>query len=653
MMLHFRKLVLPLSVICILLSAVEGRSRQDIIDSLDQIIHSDVVDTVKFYPYTQVIWHYQHSNKPYALELTHELKDLALRHQNESWLNNAYYYYGVIYKNAGEYEKARLYMDSSFTIATSRSDTARITYASFQLGVIASMQHQYEDAINHLNRAERLYSALGMPSSVAMTLSSKGSVYRKLQLYHKALESYFESLSIHEEQRDSAGLANVYNNIANIYASEDSVDLAFSYYDKQEAINEAIGNTYGLSFVYENRGRLYHKIGEYDQAIASLEKAANIRMDMGSKDYYVAAILQLGGSYLKKNQLDKAYQYIKKSYDTAVEYDLAFRLQQSHEMMAKVSAAMGNYETAYFHNLEYQSMKDSLLNEQISEQALRIDALTDQEMVRRDQEIALLSTQNELKDLQIRSRNRFLFVTLFALVALGVLSFVIYQSRQKVRTLNEALSEKQAVIAKSLSEKEFLLKEIHHRVKNNLQIISSLLKLQSRSVADQKAQQALDEGRNRVRSMALIHQNLYQDEGNISGIKVEKYLRELVDELVAAYAVKNEIDLELNIEDMVLDVDELVPIGLIINELVTNTLKYAFPGTGGGKIMIHMNTTPANMIRLEVSDNGKGYGDNEGASGFGQRLVRSLAAQLDATYEIEHEDGVRITFMIPSLRQVA
>lgn len=648
-----RTAALSLFVLCYLLSIAEGRTRQEIIDSLDLIIHSEVVDSVKFYPYTQVIWHYQHTNKPYALQLTDDLKALALKHKKESWLNNAYYYYGVIYKNSGEYDKARFFMDSSFTIASTRNDTARITYASYQLGVIASMQHKYDDAINHLNRAERLYDVLEMPSSVAMTLSSKGSVYRKMQLTDKALQCYFEAVAVHEEQRDSVGLANVYTNIANIYAAEDSVDLAFEYYDKQEAINEAIGNTYGLSFVYENRGRLFHKLGQYDKAIASLHRAADIRSNIGSKDYYLAAILQLGGSYLKKGQLNQAYKYIRESYDTALEYDLAFRLQQSHEMMAKVSAAMGDYETAYAHNLDYQLMKDSLLNEQISEQALRIDALTDQEMVRRDQEIALLSTQNELKDLQIRSRNRFLFVTVFGLVAFGVLSFVIYQSRQKVRILNAALSEKQSVIAKSLSEKEFLLKEIHHRVKNNLQIISSLLKLQSRSVADQKAQQALDEGRNRVRSMALIHQNLYQDEGNISGIKVEKYLRELVDELVAAYAVKNEIDLELDIEDMLLDVDELVPIGLIINELVTNTLKYAFPDTNGGKIMIRMNTTPSNMIRLEVSDNGKGYGENEGASGFGQRLVRSLAAQLDATYEIEHEDGVKITFMIPSLKQVA
>ncbi len=652
-MITFRKIVLTVSALGFLLATVQGRNRQDIIDSLEQVIQSDAIDTAKFYPYTQVIWHYQHTNKPYALELTHDLRALALKHKKDAWLNNAYYYYGVIYKNSGEYEKARVYMDSSFAIANTRNDTARITYASYQLGVIASMQHQYEAAINHLNRAERLYASLDMPSSVAMTLSSKGSVYRKMKLYEKALEAYFESLSINEEQRDSSGLANVYNNIANIYATVDSADLAFLYYDKQEAINEALGNTYGLSFVYENRGRLFHKMGQYDKAIASLQKAADIRSEIGSKDYYVAAILQLGGSYLKKGQLKEAYKYINESYQTATEYGLTFRLQQSNEMMAKVSADMGDYQKAYQHHLNYQSIKDSLLNEQISEQALRIDALTDQEMVLRDQEIALLSTQNELKDLQIRSRNRFLFITILGLIVLGVLSGVIYHSRQKVRSLNAALSEKQAVIAKSLSEKEFLLKEIHHRVKNNLQIISSLLKLQSRSVADRKAQQALDEGRNRVRSMALIHQNLYQDEGNISGIKVEKYLRELVDELVSAYSVKNEIDLELDIEEMVLDVDELVPIGLIINELVTNTLKYAFQDSTGGKIVIRMETTPANMIRLEVSDNGRGYGENEGASGFGQRLVRSLAAQLDATYEIEHEDGVKITFMIPSLKQVA
>ena len=157
------------------------------------------------------------------------------------------------------------------------------------------------------------------------------------------------------------------------------------------------------------------------------------------------------------------------------------------------------------------------------------------------------------------------------------------------------VEKQKAVIEKSLDEKEFLLKEIHHRVKNNLQVISSLLNLQSRTVDDEKVQSALNEGRNRVRSMAIIHQNLYQKD-NLAGISMSTYLGELSQEIVDSYSVNQVVNVSLDIEDIHLDVDTAVPIGLIVNELVSNSMKYGFSNQNQGVIKIELFKANDDML---------------------------------------------------------
>ena len=213
----------------------------------------------------------------------------------------------------------------------------------------------------------------------------------------------------------------------------------------------------------------------------------------------------------------------------------------------------------------------------------------------------------------------------------------------------------QEIISRSLQEKEFLLREIHHRVKNNLQVISSLLKLQSRSVSDKMAQQALNEGRHRVRSMALIHQNLHQDENNLSSIKVLGYLDQLTSELMSSYKVDHDkVRLKLDVDDLVLDVDSIIPIGLIVNELVSNSLKYAFPEGREGTIVVNLHKTSEKTLRLEVIDNGIGYKKELiNAKSFGLRLIQALSDRLKADYKLDGQNGAHAEFIIHNFELAA
>jgi PAS domain S-box-containing protein len=197
-------------------------------------------------------------------------------------------------------------------------------------------------------------------------------------------------------------------------------------------------------------------------------------------------------------------------------------------------------------------------------------------------------------------------------------------------------------MASSLMEKELLLKEIHHRVKNNLQVVSSLLKLHAGSVNDNKSHDILLDSRNRVRSMALVHQKLYQSK-DFSQIDFTEYISQLTENLFDAYQHKNiNIDLSIKTDEAKLSIDIAIPCGLIINELVTNSLKYAFPNGKPGKVEIELTNIRNNHYELMIKDNGVGFPsgvDFKNSTSLGLQLVNTLVGQIDGEIEMENHEG--------------
>ncbi|MCB0331279.1 MAG: PAS domain S-box protein, partial [Bdellovibrionales bacterium] len=212
-------------------------------------------------------------------------------------------------------------------------------------------------------------------------------------------------------------------------------------------------------------------------------------------------------------------------------------------------------------------------------------------------------------------------------------------------------------LEESILEKEVLLKEIHHRVKNNLQIISSLFKLQSGSIEDRQSLKALRDSRNRVRSMALLHELLYR-KGNLAEVNFGAYLKELVDQLLSSNGADKEITLDLEADQSPLDIDLAIPCGLITNELVTNSLQHAFPEKRQGKVLVSFRRNSNGTCILEVRDNGAGFSEKsdrgKGNRTLGHRLIQRLSKQIRA--EVQHLGppgyGMRFTFSSETKEQL-
>ncbi|WP_292612883.1 sensor histidine kinase [Methanobacterium sp. BAmetb5] len=195
----------------------------------------------------------------------------------------------------------------------------------------------------------------------------------------------------------------------------------------------------------------------------------------------------------------------------------------------------------------------------------------------------------------------------------------------------------------SLEEKEMLLREIHHRVKNNLMIISSLLNLQSRYIKDKQVLDVFKDSQNRARSMALIHDRLYQS-SHLKRIDIGDYVQTLAGDLFRTYATDSaRIKLNFDIEEVMVDINTMIPLGLIVNELLSNSLKHAFPGEREGHIDIGFHSQD-HSYQLTVSDNGVGFPEDinyKDTKSLGLRLVNILTDQIDGTIELKREAGTK------------
>ncbi|MCV2485126.1 ATP-binding protein [Flavobacterium sp. SH_e] len=372
-------------------------------------------------------------------------------------------------------------------------------------------------------------------------------------------------------------------------------------------------------------------------------------------DEFPAAFFQISSFYQQIGKTDKARQLLKNGVSHTFEIGVAEKSEYYYNLF-RIDSTERKYNDAIKNLLLSQKYKDSSFNDEQKKKFAEL--LIKYETDKKDKNIKLLHTQNQLQLVQSRETEReknILLIgalLLIVIVCLLLYSYIIKQKiNRKLKANQFELDQKNTFLEnlnneqqKLLKEKEWLIKEVHHRVKNNLQMVTSLLNSQSAYLKDSDAKMAVKDSLRRMQAVSMIHQKLYHDD-NISAIAMPQYIDELVHYLHESFDSENQIVFKKNIEAINLHVSQAIPLGLIITESVVNAIKYAFLEKQNGVIEISLYHEDKENIVLKIADNGIGLPDftnKTDTNSLGLNLIKGLSKQLKGSFSIENNNGVNI-----------
>jgi two-component sensor histidine kinase len=582
------------------------------------------------------------------------------------YLSNAYYLLADANLERGALDKMLFYILEAVKSVEGSGITDELDYAYYRLGNAyydlgrfdKSVEY-YQKSLGISHRKGEVFVHIGLPRRMVVALLKRGKAGQALRL-------------LQDITRRNLPLT----------------------YEKKMIIAQSMGSCYSALKQYKMAEQYYLKG-------VAWSKRSSLQMQY-------TAWQRISQFYVENARYAEADGYLKRLAQVAGGQIIPSHRLEVYLMQFKVDSALGNYTAAIRHFRQYTSLKDSLFNDTKSKQLAQLSLQYDmdkkeQALKLKEKDIALLSQQSKAQRSQ---RNALLGGTtlLLALLGLGYNRFrlkqrsnrqlqlqqqllqqqheelrvqqkvlqaqkdVLQAQQEDIKRKNEHLSalltekdtllgekehllkEKDSLLLQKdslLTEKERLLKEIHHRVKNNLQVVMSLLNSQADCLQDKEALTAIQESQHRVQAMALIHQKLYQTQG-IARIPMHDYIEEVVAYLSASYYLHQQVRFCLEVEPIELDVTQAVPLGLIINEAITNACKYAFPGGRPGTVSLSLRRVTEYMVALSIADDGVGLpeGFDSGQSrSLGMTLLHGFSAQLGGELTITGRRGLSIQLL--------
>ncbi len=556
------------------------------------------------------------------------------------------YYYGIAYKNLNQFDSSAFYMDKYIEWSLNKKAINRLAPAYMAKANLYSDQNQYDKSMGAVTQSIRYYDELKDTLGIIIANGKMGYLLSETQRLNDAITYHYKALALALDIKDTIEIATAYSNIGLVFEKQLLFDSALFYFKRSEHLSILQQDAYSLSFDRYNIGNILLKQNKLQEATAYLTAAHTTAIKSEVPGQIIDSQLLLATLYLQQNRTKEGIQLMEEILKMYPDEINLKNLVETHHSLQEAYQRTGDLPKAMYYLQNWAMLNDSLLNLEITRQVHQLELGYQTEQ--KERAIQLLNTTNALAQSNLKAARLQTYGLAVILLVFIILLAGIYRLLRKTRVQN-------VYIQKTLSEKETLIKEIHHRVKNNLQFISSLLNLQARQVDDEKTLSILKEGQNRVRSMALIHQNLYQEQ-NLTGIEIKKYFELLIQSLFQSYNISpGRIQLQTNIEAMQLDVDTMIPLGLIVNELISNALKYAFPGERQGIITVSLVEEAGSLV-LVVADNGIGIltdPNGELGNSFGYRLIQAFRTQLDAKLEIETDQGTSVTLKINDYKKAS
>ena len=585
------------------------------------------IDSIKFAALNDLAYYTHTRDLNRSLELTRIGLAMTREKKDSLWEGRFQITEGAILLRMEELDTALIILEA----ARSKVKKQDLPMLYTQLGYVFERNGEIMTAADYALRAQNLGIALNDKKAIAISYSDLSNLYWKFSDFEKALElgllslDYFEERNLNDMDYDFT-LYVVGNNLLSLKRPQE----ALKYFERAISMGERYGFFNNLSDIYISLVDLYTELNQYEAAEVAGEQAIRYANLIENDFLLMRSYLAIGQLELFQGKYNEAIVILNRCLEVATpEFGDKFYLSQAYERLSRAYAKSHNYKDAIDAFAVYDSLKKEVFLEN-SEQRM---ALLRTEFDLAEKESMILGMQERINK-QSSTQTLISIISGLLLVLLMVL-YVTYENNKKKNMLLEKQNE----------EKEFLLKEIHHRVKNNLGIVSSLLDLQADKIKDPKIISAIEESRNRVYSMSMIHQKLYQGK-NLSSISMKEYLVDLSQHILDSYGQEGSVDYAYDLEDMELDVDSAIPVGLIVNELLTNAYKHAFPNNRKGIINIVCKHISEDRILLEVADDGIGLlefdKEDDQGSGFGTQLIDLLIQQLDGSIMTINGLGTRI-----------
>ncbi|MCF7920354.1 MAG: tetratricopeptide repeat protein [Candidatus Cloacimonetes bacterium] len=591
---------------------------------------------------------------------------------------------GNVYYRFGNYESALDYYYQALDLEEHAQFIDRLPLLRYNLAITYYHLGAYSEALININYL--LESADNQKNrwELADGLSYRGYLHGRMGKFELALEDYQRAQKIYIEIKDFASQINTSISIGNIYMYAGETAKAKEVFLQAKPLAERYNHKTGLAAIYNNLGLISQMSKDYAATVDQLISSLNLDKEENNQIGIITSLYNLGNIYFALHNFDSSVSSFLSGLEISQRLNERMIIKEIYSRIAELYAAQGNFETALNYHKKYSQMNYELNIE---------DLQTRYEVGKKRFEIELLKKQNTILNLQ-KSR---LWLGLISLVILVLLMIWVNNSKSKTNKLlkieidertrtgmelkkikdelelrvqnrtaeltklNESLLREiterrqyQEKLELSLEEKDVMMKEIHHRVKNNMQVISSLLRMQANYIEDPNVVEAFNDSFHRVKSMSLIHEKLYRSD-DLAHINFQDYVESLTRLLYHTFTPSARLEFIIDMKDIFLDINNAIPCGLIINELITNSLKYAFRDRTEGKIAISMTRDLFSGFRLIVKDDGIGLPDDfdiNKTKSLGMRLVYLLSEdQLEGKVTIKNEQGTGFEIEFPGISE--
>lgn len=508
-------------------------------------------------------------------------KKTGLLKKQAECLNNS----AVILNKMGNNIEAIENYHEAIKVYESLKDSTGLGFALNNISRVYRQQNDFSQALEYINESLAISRSLNDKKLESLALNSKAGLEKISGDTTQSLKTYEYALSLRKETSDSIGVASVLNNIGSIYKGRKNFDKALDYYNRALSIAQSTDYQMGIGHTNLNIGEILFQLGRVEQAENNAQLALSIGLNTSHLD------LQL-----------KAANLLMNIYSSTERWKDAFEMQ---EIVINAKEKIVNQETkqiAQREAMRYAFEKERAIDKKEEEQFMRLQ----QEKDRRDQ-------------------INYIVIGLIVILLILLLLFVIQRLRS-ARIQNK-------LILKQSNERKLLLQEVHHRVKNNFQIVSSLLRLQSYSIDNEDLRASFDEAVSRINSMSVVHDIIYRQE-KFSEIDAKDYLEKLIKTLQTTSGSQN-VHISIQAKRPNLKIETLIHLGIALNELVINSFKYAFNDIDRpARINISLNALENKKFELLYQDNGVGLNPELDKSSFGMELIETLIEHLDGEVEI-------------------